>query len=111
MEIGTYRLVVRYHLFGEEPFENEPVAATLSGTHLCASLVYAHCYRLDLVSSKAKKKWLLRMVAASAPNAGLPAVQNLKENGHKVKRCSECHREEIGTSADCALIEFLPSES
>jgi hypothetical protein len=102
VQLGSFSLIVRYHLFGKEPYDNEPVAATLSGTQLCASFVYAHCYRTDLINSKAKKR-LFRLVATSKQCKGLPRAQHMK-----VKRCSQCHRDDCDSSTNCGLNEPLP---
>ena len=64
-QLGEFSLVVRFYLYGTQPFETERVATTLARTHFCASYVQAHCYRLDF-ASKAQKRWLLAKVAASS---------------------------------------------
>ena len=95
--VGPYNLVVRYYLFGAEPHVNEPVSATLAGgSHLCATLVYAWCTRLDRASGQTKKR-LLQAVSISAHCASLQASANT---------CSTCS---ASNAYLCAPVHRAPS--
>ena len=84
-KIGPHPVAVQYYLFGDEPAEHEPVGETLSRTFLCATLVYARCTRLDLVS-RARKQRLLQAIGISAHSKGTPV---------RTPACCRCGREGV----------------
>jgi hypothetical protein len=72
--IGSHKFVVQYYLFGEKPSERERVATTLTGEHLCATMVYARCIRLDGIDP-ARRRSLLQ----SAPGSGSVGLSGARE--------------------------------